>query len=110
MNFHLTSANKYFNKYNVVTECQFLVYCHSCYFAYQVSLDNNLNLHQAAFTNDVGSAAFALRNGQPHNSVFKGTLPIHAASLNGSKDVLKMLIDVGADINAPRLVDLVLSS
>ena len=64
--------------------------------------DRNLNLHQAAFTNDVGSAAFALRNGQPYNSVYKGTLPIHAASLAGSRDVLKMLIDAGADVNAAR--------
>lgn len=67
-----------------------------------VSDYTNLNLHQAAFTNDVGSAAFALRNGQPQNSVYKGTLPIHAASLAGSRDVLRMLIDAGADVNAPR--------
>ncbi|EIM21895.1 ankyrin, partial [Wallemia mellicola CBS 633.66] len=83
MNFR--SPNKIESKYGVVSDY------------------TNLNLHQAAFTNDVGSAAFALRNGQPQNSVYKGTLPIHAASLAGSRDVLRMLIDAGADVNAPRL-------
>lgn len=82
MNFR--SPNKIESKYGVVSDY------------------TNLNLHQAAFTNDVGSAAFALRNGQPQNSVYKGTLPIHAASLAGSRDVLRMLIDAGADVNAPR--------
>ncbi|TIA82893.1 hypothetical protein E3P98_01078 [Wallemia ichthyophaga] len=81
----MRNLNKIEAKYNVVTEY------------------TNLNLHQAAFSNDVGSAAFALRNGQPVNSVYKGTLPIHAAALAASKDVLKMLIDAGADVNAARL-------
>lgn len=45
----------------------------------------------------------ALTHGQPVNSILHGLLPIHAACSGGSEQVVRMLIDRGADVNAPRL-------
>ncbi|KAJ9114626.1 hypothetical protein QFC22_005499 [Naganishia vaughanmartiniae] len=47
--------------------------------------------------------AGALTHGQPVNSILHGLLPIHAACSGGSEQVVRMLIDRGADVNAPRL-------
>lgn len=46
---------------------------------------------------------YALTHGQPVNSLLHGCLPIHAASSGGSVGVVRMLLDRGADVNAPRL-------
>ncbi|KAL8287074.1 hypothetical protein RQP46_004080 [Phenoliferia psychrophenolica] len=42
-------------------------------------------------------------HGQPVNSVLNGVLPLHAAASSGNDEVVKMLIEHGADVNAPRL-------
>ncbi|KAJ9104440.1 hypothetical protein QFC21_001935 [Naganishia friedmannii] len=68
-----------------------------------LSLDPNLDLHTAAVTGNVGLVHYALTHGQPVNSILHGLLPIHAACSGGSEQVLRMLIDRGADVNAPRL-------
>jgi ankyrin repeat protein len=47
--------------------------------------------------------SFALTNGQPTNAVLDGVLPLHAAASGGNVSVVRMLIDAGADLNAPRL-------
>lgn len=36
------------------------------------------------------------------NSVIDGVLPLHAACAGGNVHVVKLLIDYGADVNAPR--------
>ncbi|EIN11972.1 hypothetical protein PUNSTDRAFT_29276, partial [Punctularia strigosozonata HHB-11173 SS5] len=46
---------------------------------------------------------YALQEGQPINSVLDGVLPLHAAASGGSEIVVRLLIDAGADVNAPRL-------
>ncbi|KAG9016027.1 hypothetical protein FRB90_003788 [Tulasnella sp. 427] len=51
----------------------------------------------------IGSVQYALTHGQPANSVLDGILPLHAACSGGSDLVVKLLIDFGADVNAPRL-------
>ncbi|KAJ9103348.1 hypothetical protein QFC19_004446 [Naganishia cerealis] len=63
----------------------------------------NLDLHTAAVTGNVGLVHYALTHGQPVNSILHGLLPIHAACSGGSEQVVRMLIDRGADVNAPRL-------
>lgn len=63
----------------------------------------NLELHSAAAEGNVGLVHYALTHGQPVNSVLHGVQPIHAAAAGGSISAVKMLIDRGADVNAPRL-------
>ncbi|KDQ06483.1 hypothetical protein BOTBODRAFT_622007, partial [Botryobasidium botryosum FD-172 SS1] len=46
---------------------------------------------------------YALTHGQPANSVLDGVLPLHAACSGGNEIVVKLLLDHGADVNAPRL-------
>lgn len=46
---------------------------------------------------------YALTHGQPVNSLLHGCLPLHAACSGGSLSVVRMLIERGADVNAPRL-------
>ncbi|KAI0065546.1 hypothetical protein BV25DRAFT_1868796 [Artomyces pyxidatus] len=46
---------------------------------------------------------YALSHGQPINSVVDGVLPLHAACSGGNDLVVKLLIENGADVNAPRL-------
>ncbi|EIM79926.1 ankyrin, partial [Stereum hirsutum FP-91666 SS1] len=46
---------------------------------------------------------YALSHGQPINSVIDGVLPLHAACSGGNELVVKLLIEAGADVNAPRL-------
>ncbi|TFK62247.1 ankyrin, partial [Pluteus cervinus] len=46
---------------------------------------------------------YALEHGQPINSVLDGVLPLHAACAGGNQQVVKLLIEHGADVNAPRL-------
>jgi ankyrin repeat protein len=41
-------------------------------------------------------------HGQPVNSVLNGVLPIHIAASSGNEQVVQMLIDAGADVNAAR--------
>ncbi|PWO00785.1 hypothetical protein FA09DRAFT_290511, partial [Tilletiopsis washingtonensis] len=66
-------------------------------------LHPNLGMHNAAATGDVGLVKFALDNGQPHTSVLNGVLPLHAACSGGSEAVVRLLLQHGADANAPRL-------
>lgn len=33
-----------------------------------------------------------------------GLLPLHAASSGGSEEIIRMLLERGADVNAPRFV------
>lgn len=63
----------------------------------------NLELHSAAAEGNVGLVHYALTHGQPINSILHGLQPIHAAAAGGSLSALRMLIDRGADVNAPRL-------
>lgn len=65
--------------------------------------DPNLELHSAAASGNVGLVHYAITHGQPVNSVLHGVLPLHAACSGGSSSVVKMLIERGADVNAPRL-------
>ncbi|KAI0256451.1 ankyrin repeat-containing domain protein, partial [Lactifluus subvellereus] len=46
---------------------------------------------------------YALTHGQPINSVIDGVLPLHAACSGGNDIVVRLLIENGADVNAPRL-------
>ncbi|GMK57751.1 hypothetical protein CspeluHIS016_0405850 [Cutaneotrichosporon spelunceum] len=71
---------------------------------YNVVLDYpNLELHSAAASGNLGLVHYALTHGQPVNSLLYGCLPLHAACSGGSVSVVRMLIDCGADVNAPRL-------
>ncbi|KAH9979101.1 ankyrin repeat-containing domain protein [Lactifluus volemus] len=63
----------------------------------------HLGLHSAAATGNIGLAKYALSHGQPINSVIDGVLPLHAACSGGNDMVVRLLIDNGADVNAPRL-------
>ncbi|WVQ83009.1 hypothetical protein IAT38_005147 [Cryptococcus sp. DSM 104549] len=63
----------------------------------------NLELHSAAASGNVGLVHYALTHGQPVNSVLHGVLPLHAACSGGSLSVVRMLIERGADVDAPRL-------
>ncbi|KAF5388779.1 hypothetical protein D9757_005618 [Collybiopsis confluens] len=72
-------------KYNVVTEFP------------------NYDLHSAAASGNLGLVEYALARGQPVNSVLDGVLPLHAACSGGHDQVVKLLIDHGADVNAARL-------
>ncbi|KAI1785884.1 ankyrin repeat-containing domain protein, partial [Ganoderma leucocontextum] len=46
---------------------------------------------------------YALDHGQPVNSVVDGVLPLHVASSGGNDLIVRLLIERGADVNAPRL-------
>lgn len=71
--------------------------------AFDVTTDfPDLGLHRAAATGDVGLATYALSHGQPVNSVLDGVLPLHAACSVGNEPVVQLLIDHGADVNAPQ--------
>ncbi|KAF9268745.1 hypothetical protein L218DRAFT_984111 [Marasmius fiardii PR-910] len=63
----------------------------------------NFDLHSAAASGNQGLVEYALARGQPINSVIDGVLPLHAACAGGHEQVVKVLIDHGADVNAPRL-------
>lgn len=62
----------------------------------------NYNLHAGAANGDIGLVEFALARRQPINSVLDGVQPLHAAAAGGNEQVVKLLIDYGADVNAPR--------
>ncbi|KAF8348194.1 hypothetical protein F5887DRAFT_952581 [Amanita rubescens] len=79
------SYNKVEAKYNVTTDFP------------------SLGLHSAAATGNLGLVEYALVHGQPVNSVLDGVLPLHAACAGGHVQVVKLLIEWGADVNAPRL-------
>lgn len=64
----------------------------------------HLGLHAAAATGNIGLAKYALSHGQPINSVIDGVLPLHAACSGGNDMIVRLLIDNGADVNAPRYV------
>ncbi|KAF4598462.1 hypothetical protein EYR38_006864 [Pleurotus pulmonarius] len=80
-----TTIQKAEAKYNVTTEF------------------TNYNLHAGAANGDIGLVEFALARRQPINSVLDGVQPLHAAAAGGNEQVVKLLIDYGADVNAPRL-------
>ncbi|TDL17141.1 hypothetical protein BD410DRAFT_582526 [Rickenella mellea] len=71
---------------------------------YNVTTDfPRLDLHSAAAAGNLGLVEYAIRHGQPVNSVLDGVLPLHAAAAGGSVVVVLYLIDQGADVNVPRL-------
>jgi hypothetical protein len=91
-------------KFNVTTEC---TYNPQIFAPLLLSLNpappvTNLGLHSAAASGDFGLVRYALANGQPINSVLQGVLPIHVACSGGDEQVVNLLIDNGADVNAPR--------
>ncbi|KAG1745450.1 uncharacterized protein EDB91DRAFT_1120953 [Suillus paluster] len=63
----------------------------------------HLGLHSAAVSGDIGLVQYALKHGQPVNSVLDGVLPLHAACAGGNDLVVDLLIQHGADVNASRL-------
>ncbi len=73
-------------------------------FTHLLSKVPHLGLHAAAATGNIGLAKYAISHGQPINSVIDGVLPLHAACSGGSDMVVRLLIDNGADVNAPRYV------
>ncbi|KZT10590.1 uncharacterized protein LAESUDRAFT_720925 [Laetiporus sulphureus 93-53] len=71
---------------------------------YNVTIDfPHLGLHSAAANGNLGLVKYALEHGQPINSVLDGVLPLHVACSGGNDMVVRLLIDRGADVNAPRL-------
>ena len=70
--------------------------------AHCTSVVPRYDLHFAAASGNLGLVEYALKNGQPINSILNGVLPLHAACAGGSEVVVKYLIDQGADVNAPR--------
>jgi hypothetical protein len=90
-------------KYNVVTECTSSSLSFSSLFTNCLSV-SNYGLHSAAASGNRGLVEYALTRGQPVNSVLDGVLPLHAACAGGDDQVVKLLIDHGADVNAPRSV------
>ncbi|KAJ2973395.1 hypothetical protein NUW54_g12071 [Trametes sanguinea] len=71
---------------------------------YNVTLDYpHLGLHSAASSGNLGLVTYALDHGQPVNSVLDGVLPLHVASSGGNDLIVRLLIERGADVNAPRL-------
>ena len=64
--------------------------------------NRNLGLHAAALSGNLGLVKYALEQGQPVNSAMEGVLPLHAACHNGFDLVVRLLIEHGADVNAPR--------
>ncbi|KAH9839437.1 uncharacterized protein C8Q71DRAFT_749520 [Rhodofomes roseus] len=71
---------------------------------YNVIVDYpHLGLHSAAAMGNLGLAQYALSHGQPVNSILDGVLPLHAACSGGNDQVVRFLIESGADVNAPRL-------
>ena len=89
-------------KFNVVTECmrRTIQSSSKCSTFYSVP---NFDLHSAAAAGNIGLVEYALSRGQPVNSVLDGVLPLHAACAGGDEQVVRLLIDHGADVNAPRL-------
>ncbi|TBU26451.1 ankyrin repeat-containing domain protein, partial [Dichomitus squalens] len=63
----------------------------------------HLGLHSAASSGNLGLVTYALDHGQPVNSVVDGVLPLHVASSGGNDLIVRLLIERGADVNAPRL-------
>lgn len=88
----------------MVTECQWHLLSLSCYPRSDLTLSivPNFDLHSAAAAGNVGLVEYALARGQPINSVLGGVLPLHAACAGGDEQVVKLLIEHGADVNAPR--------
>ncbi|KAH9894898.1 hypothetical protein C8Q73DRAFT_665247 [Cubamyces lactineus] len=71
---------------------------------YNVTLEfPHLGLHSAASSGNLGLVTYALDHGQPVNSVVDGVLPLHVASSGGNDLIVRLLIERGADVNAPRL-------
>ncbi|KIY71135.1 hypothetical protein CYLTODRAFT_441508 [Cylindrobasidium torrendii FP15055 ss-10] len=63
----------------------------------------SFDLHAACATGNIGLVEYALGRGQPINGVIDGILPIHAAASGGSEAVVRLLLQHGASVNAPRL-------
>ncbi len=67
-----------------------------------VLIVQDLGLHSAAASGNLGLVKYALDHGQPVNSALDGVLPLHAACSGGDELVVRLLIERGADVNAPR--------
>ncbi|KAI0288105.1 hypothetical protein BC826DRAFT_709111 [Russula brevipes] len=97
-------AHKAEAKFNVTTECVYpLSPILSRPLIHLLSKVPHLGLHAAAASGNIGLAKYALSHGQPINSVIDGVLPLHAACSGGNDMVVRLLIENGADVNAPRL-------
>jgi ankyrin repeat protein len=99
---HSSRSHKAEAKFNVTTECEFHPSCAYLPLTHLLSKVPHLGLHAAAVTGNIGLAKYAISHGQPINSVIDGVLPLHAACSGGSDMVVRLLIDNGADVNAPR--------
>jgi hypothetical protein len=91
-------------KFNVTTECAYSKLAPLRPDSHPTPQVTNLGLHSAAASGDYGLVRYALANGQPINSVLHGVLPIHVACSGGDEQVVNLLIDNGADVNASRYV------
>lgn len=89
-------------KYNVITECACRANASPAVIHDSSYAVPSFDLHSAAATGNMGLVEYALARGQPINSVLDGVLPLHAACAGGNEQVVKLLIDHGADVNAPR--------
>ena len=55
----------------------------------------------------LGLVKYALSKNQPVNSVMFGLQALHLASASGNLAICKMLVEAGADVNAPRLASMI---
>jgi len=61
-----------------------------------------LGLHSACARGNYGAVKYALAHGQSPSAVQGGVQPIHCAASSGSERIMRLLLEHGADVNAPR--------
>ena len=65
-----------------------------------------LNIHSASYSGNFGLVSYAISSGVSPSAVLDGITPLHAACAsqanNNNEAVVNLLIELGADVNAPR--------